>query len=435
MDPVLIGVAALISIVIIAALGAPIGAAVGLVAACGLLATSGPAIMLVNLQTLPYSTAAEYAFIVVPMFVLMGNVAASAGIIETLFEAAAKWLSRVRGGLLMAVTLASGGFAAVSGSTVVNAAVFTRMAFPQMVQHGYDRRISAACIAAAGTFAVMIPPSLGFVLYGILTGESVGKLFMAGVIPGLLTAAAYMLTIAIGVRIRPHWAPREIITVPLSEKLAALRRLWPMALLVVIVLGGIYSGFMPPSAAGAVGALGAIVITVLQGKFRFARFWSDVRQTAVLTGALFFIVISGFLFARFMVSSGFVPELRAIVGGAGIGKWEFMAIMVVLYLLLGMFIDGASMAVVTLPFVYPIAQQLEIDGLWFGVLFVKLVEIGAITPPVGLNLFTVVAASEGKLDVLDLAKGIGPFILVEIVILACLIAFPEISTWLPSTMS
>lgn len=434
MDPILVGALSLVLIVLIALLGAPIGAAIGLMAAAGLWATSGWSLMMVTLRTLPYSTAAEYSFIVVPMFVLMGNVAASAGIIETLFEAAAKWLARVRGGLLLAVTLASAGFAAVSGSTVVNAAVFTRMAFPQMVQQGYNPRISAAAIAAAGTFAVMIPPSLGFVLYGMMTNESVGKLFMAGVVPGLLTAAIYILVIVVGVRLRPDWAPAPRGSVPLVERLASLRSIWPMGLLVFIVLGGIYSGFMPPSAAGAIGALGAIVISVFQRKFVIREFWSDVRKTALLASSLFFIVISGFLYARFLTNSGFVPELQGLVGGAGIGKWEFVAIMVVLYLVLGMFIDGASMAVITLPFVYPVAQQLGVDGLWFGVLFVKLVEIGAITPPVGLNLFTVVAASEKRLQVVDLVRGITPFLIAEAIALTLLISFPQLSTWLPGMM-
>lgn len=434
MDPILVGALSLVLIVLIALLGAPIGAAIGLMAAAGLWATSGWGLMMITLRTLPYSTAAEYSFIVVPMFVLMGNVAASAGIIETLFEAAAKWLARVRGGLLLAVTLASAGFAAVSGSTVVNAAVFTRMAFPQMVQQGYNPQISAAAIAAAGTLAVMIPPSLGFVLYGMMTNESVGKLFMAGVIPGLLTAAVYIQVILIGVRLRPDWAPEPRGSIPLAERLASLRSIWPMGLLVLIVLGGIYSGFMPPSAAGAIGALGAIVISLVQRKFVLGEFWSDVRKTALLSSSLFFIVISGFLYARFLTNSGFVPELQDLVGGAGIGKWEFIAIMIVLYLVLGMFIDGASMAVITLPFVYPIAQQLGIDGLWFGVLFVKLVEIGAITPPVGLNLFTVVAASEKRLRVIDLIRGITPFLIAEIIVLMLLIAFPKISTWLPGMM-
>ena len=434
MGPIEIGAVAVVAILILAFLGAPIGAAVGLVAACGIVATSNFMILAVNLQTLPYATAAEYAFIVVPMFVLMGNVAASAGIIESMFESAAKWLGRVRGGLLIAVTLASGGFAAVSGSTIVNAAVFTRMAYPQMIKQGYDKNISAAFIAASGTFAVMIPPSLSFVLYGIMTGESVGKLFIAGIIPGLITIGAYVVAVLIGVRLRPNWAPQSPMAVPLREKVRSLSAVWPIAILVTLVLGGIYTGFMAPSAAGGVGAVGAVLISIAYRRFTLRGFWSDVLDAAMLTSTIFFIIISGFLFSRFMITSGFVPVLVSTVSGVGVGPMEFLLIMVFVDLVLGMFLDGATIAVITLPFVYPIARELGIDGIWFGVLFVKLVEMGAITPPIGLNLFAVIASSRGELNLVDLTRGIGPLILIEFVVLGILLALPGLSTWLPSTM-
>jgi tripartite ATP-independent transporter DctM subunit len=434
MHPLAIGASALCAIVVLAALRLPIGVAIGLVALSGIWISSGPVLMGVTLQTLPYATGADYAFIVVPMFVLMGNIAASAGMIEAMFDAAAKWLARTRGGLYIAVTLASAGFAAISGSTVVNAAVFTRMVLPQMVRLGYDKCASAGCIAAAGTFAVMIPPSLGFVLYGIMTGESVGKLFAAGIIPGLLTASAYILMILVMVRVRPHWAPPPQQAFTRAERLASLKPLWAISLLVAIVLGGIYSGTFPPSAAGAVGALGALLIAIGQRRITSGKLWDCITQSAVMASSLFFIVIAGFLFARFMISSGFVPQLTSAVAESGIGKWEFIAIMVVVYFVLGMFIDGASMAVVTLPFVYPVAKTLGIDGIWFGVIFVKLIEIGAITPPVGMNLFAVVAASQGRMKLADVIRGIGWFVFLEILILAILLAFPALSLWLPTSM-
>jgi C4-dicarboxylate transporter, DctM subunit len=434
MTPLMTGSVALVSIIALSGIGVPIGLAIALTAAVGMWVLSGPAFMLVMVQTVPFNTAAEYAFIVVPMFILMGNIAAQAGMIEAMFDAASKWLARVRGGMYISVTLASAGFAAVSGSTVVNAAVFSRIVLPQMVRLGYNQAISSGCIAAAGTFAVMIPPSLAFVLYGLMTGESVGKLFMAGIIPGILTAVAYIVLIAVMVRLRPNWAPPPTQGYSMKEKLQSLGPLWSIMTLVAIVLGGIYSGIVPPSAAGAIGAAGAICIALVQRKLTGKGFWECVTQSAIMAGSLFFIVISGFLFSRFLVTSGFVQELTAVLTSAGIGKWEFLAILVVLYLILGMFIDGASMAVVTLPFVYPIAMQLGIDSLWLGVLFVKLVEIGAITPPMGLNLFAVVAASEGRISVKDVVRGIWPFVLLEMVILSVLLAFPILSTWLPNTM-
>jgi tripartite ATP-independent transporter DctM subunit len=434
MHPLAIGASALCAIVVLAALRLPIGVAIALVALSGIWISSGPVLMGVTLQTLPYATGADYAFIVVPMFVLMGNIAAAAGMIEAMFDAAAKWLARTRGGLYIAVTLASAGFAAISGSTVVNAAVFTRMVLPQMVRLGYDKCASAGCIAAAGTFAVMIPPSLGFVLYGIMTGESVGKLFAAGIVPGLLTAGAYIAMIMVMVRVRPHWAPPPQQAFTRAERLASLKPLWAISLLVAIVLGGIYSGTFPPSAAGAIGALGALLIAVGQRRMSPGKLWECITQSAIMASSLFFIVIAGFLFARFMISSGFVPQLTSAVAESGIGKWEFIAMMVVLYFVLGMFIDGASMAVVTLPFVYPVAKTLGIDGIWFGVIFVKLIEIGAITPPVGMNLFAVVAASQGRMKLADVIRGIGWFVFLEVAILGLLLAFPAISLWLPTLM-
>ncbi len=434
MTPLGIGGVGLLGIVGLSMAGVPIGVAIALVGGIGMWAVSGPVFAAVMVQTIPFTTAAEYAFIVVPMFVLMGNVAAQAGMIEAMFDAASRWLARVRGGMYVSVTLASAGFAAVSGSTVVNAAVFSRMVLPQMVRLGYNRAVASGCIAAAGTFAVMIPPSLAFVLYGLMTGESVGKLFAAGVVPGVLTAVCYVLLIMVMVRLRPDWAPPPGRQVPLAERLASLRPLWSISLLVAVVLGGIYSGLVPPSAAGAVGAAGAILIALAQRRLTARGFADCLRQSVLMAASLFFIVIAGFLFARFLITSGFVPELTAALTGAGIGKWEFLAILVVLYLVLGMFIDGASMAVITLPFVYPIATGLGIDGLWLGVLFVKLVEIGAITPPMGLNLFAVVAASHGRISVSDVVRGIWPFVLLELGLLALLIAVPALSTWLPSTM-
>ncbi|WP_342240570.1 TRAP transporter large permease [Inquilinus sp. OTU3971] len=434
MSPLALGATAVFGIAAASGIGIPIGMSIALVAIAGMLLTAGYPYVAVTLQTLPYATAADYTFIVVPMFVLMGNIAAAAGIIEALFEAAHKWLSRMRGGLYVSTILASAGFAAVSGSTVVNAAVFTRLALPQMIRLGYDRAVSSGCIAAAGTFAVMIPPSLAFVLYGIMTGESVGRLFIAGIIPGLLTAAIYLALVPAMVRIAPNWAPPPTERYTLTEKMRSLRPLWAIALLVGVVLGGIYTGLFPPSAAGAIGALGALLIALARRRMTAAVFWDCVARSATMASSLFLIIIAGFLFSRFMVTSGFVPALVDWIGSSGMGPTEFLAFMVVFYFVLGMFIDGASMAVITLPFMYPVAKSLGIDPVWFGVLFVKLVEIGAITPPVGINLFAVVSASEGQMKLTDAVRGIWPFVLVEIGILGLLIAFPALSTWLPATM-
>lgn len=434
MNPALVGAGALFSILSLSFLGVPIGVAIMLVSAVAITITSGWTMMLVSFQTLPYATAADYDFIVVPMFVLMGNIAASSGMLEQMFNTADRWFSGMRGGLYTAVTLASAAFGAPSGSSVVNAAVFTRMALPQMIRFGYDRGASCACIAAAGTFAVMIPPSLAFVLYGIMTGESVGKLFIAGVLPGVLTALLYMLLIPILVRVLPHWAPPPAQKASLFEKLASLRHIWAMSLLIGLSLGGIYAGWFPASAAGAVGAAGAILIGVAMRKLTWRAFVADVRQAVTMTGSIFLTIIAGFMFARFLVNSGAIAATTEFIQATGMGKAEFLVFVVVLYLLLGILLDGASLAVLTLPILYPVAISLGLDGIWFGVIFVKLVEIDSITPPFGLNLFTVVASSSGQVDMRQVTRAIWPFVVIEYLILAVLILVPDLALWLPNTM-
>ncbi|WP_193371593.1 TRAP transporter large permease [Pelagibius marinus] len=434
MSVVAIGGLAAFSIIGLSFIGVPVGVAIALTAAAGMYLVSGPDFMLVMFQTIPLATAAEYSFVVVPTFILMGNIASVSGMIEAIFKSAAKWLSTTHGGLFYAVTVASAGFAAVSGSTVVNAAAFSRMALPHMRQLGYDKGLSAGCIAAAGTFAVMIPPSLGFVIYGILTEESVGRLFVAGLIPGIVTVLGYFLALKVLLRFKPDLAPQVDELISRRERLLSLRPLWSFGLLVIVILGGIYAGLFSPSAAGSIGATGAIVIALSQRRLTWKSFAESAVETAKLTASIFFIVIAGFIFARFLITSGFIPELVGVLTDVGIGKYQFLAILVVLYLVLGMFIDGASMAVITLPFVYPISQQLGIDGIWLGVLFVKMVEIGAITPPMGINLYAALAASQGQLKLTEIIQGVVPFVILELAILLLLILVPQLSLYLPSTM-
>ena len=428
----LVGIACLLSLT---AVGVPVGIAIAAVGIVGMATTGGLDFMLATLTTLPYQTTSHYNFVVIPMFVLMGSIASSAGIVSEVYAAAYRWTAGIRGGLFTATTLASAGFAAVSGSTVVNAAVFTRIALPEMIKFGYDRGVGGGCIAAAGTFAALIPPSLSFVIYGILTGESIGRLLMAGVLPGLLTVAGYLVVIPVMVRLRPHWAPPPVERFSFGEKLASLRGVWPMMLLITLVLGGIYGGFMPPSAAGAVGAAGALVIAFAKRKLPFGTLTSSLRETALLTGSLFIIIIGGLIFTRFLTISGFIAAANAFVVAADFTPLQFMIALTVFYFILGMFIDPISMLAMTIPFIYPIAMTLGLDAIWLGVITVKMIEIAVITPPVGINLFAVVAASDGKLRTSEVFRGILPFVVIELFILVLLIAFPAVSTWLPTTMT
>jgi C4-dicarboxylate transporter, DctM subunit len=434
-EPVTMGFIGIGALILLAGLGIPIAFAITLVGAVGMAVVTDLDFLLITFQTLPYSTASEYAFAVIPMFVLMGAIASSAGIIGELYTAVNRWLESVRGGLYIATAVASAGFAAVSGSTVVNAAMFTRIALPEMLALGYNRGISAGCIAAAGTFAALIPPSLTFVIFGILTGESIGELFIAGIVPGLLTAVFYVVAIPIMLRIRPDWAPMLEVQSTFAQKLRGMTGIWPMLLLVVIVLGGIYTGITPPTAAGALGAIGALLIALGRRKIGAGAIWEAVKQTAELTSVLFIIIIGGLLFSRFLVVSGFVADLTFLVTDSGFTGPTFILAMVVMYLVMGMFIDPLSMLVMTVPFIYPVVQSLDMDTIWFAIILTKMIEIAVITPPVGLNLFAVVSAANGRISTGDMFFGVLPFVLMEMVILVILILFPGLSTWLPATMN
>jgi C4-dicarboxylate transporter DctM subunit len=434
MDPILLGSLLIVAMIVIVALGVPVGLSMAGIGFLGMWALSGLPFALGTFMTLPYSIASQYSFAVVPMFVLMGAFAATSGMTAELYTAAYRLLSGIRGSLYYTTVLASAAFGAVSGSTVVAGAVFTRMALPEMIRFGYKRSVSAGCIAAAGTFAALIPPSISMAIYGILTGESIGSLLMAGLIPGLFTAVAYLVGIRLGLQIKPRWAPPADKRYSGAEILQSFRGLWAVCLLVVIVLGGIYTGVMPPSAAGTAGAMGALLICLARRKLGKSEFQGALGQTVSVTASLFMIIIGGMLFTRLLLNVGFINDITDFVETAGFGPVHFFAFVIVMYLILGCFIDTVSMMVMTVPFLYPVLKSLGLDPIWFGVIVIKLVEISAITPPVGLNLFAVIGAAGGKVKTEEVYAGVLPFVLIELVVLGVLVAFPQMSLWLPQMM-
>lgn len=425
------GFAAMIGLL---ALGIPVAYAIGTVAILGILYAVGPVFLLSTLQSLPYAFASDYNFVVVPLFVLMGALASRAGIITDLYQAAFQLTSRVRGSLMMATVMAQAMFAAISGSTTVAANIFTRMALPEMTRYGYNKGVSAGCVAAAGTLAGLIPPSIAMVLYAILTGEPVGKLLIAGILPGVLTAVGYIVGIKVMLMVRPEWAPLITERFTLKQKFKALTNTWTVVLLIGLVLGGIYAGAFPPSAAGAVGAAGVLVIALSTRRLPKGALWESLIESARVSAVLFLIVMAGLMFSRFLLISGFIGELKTFVTAVELTAPMFIAMVIVLFLILGCFVDSVSLMVITLPFLYPISKALGIDGIWFGVLVIKLIEIAAITPPVGLNLFAVLSAAKGQLQSRELFMGVIPFLIVEAFILALMIAFPSIATLLPTLM-
>lgn len=434
MDPLLVGVLAILAMLVLAAVGIPVGIAMAAVSLAGMGWLFGLPLMLTTAQTLPYAVASDFAFVVVPMFILMGAVTAATGIMSEMYTAAHRWTAGLRGSLYYATTLAAGGFGAINGSTVVSSILFTKIALPEMARFGYSMSLSAGCICAAGTFAALIPPSIAMVIYALLTEESVGALLIAGLLPGLLTVGVYLVGLRLLIAARPQLAPLTAERFTIAERLASLKGLWAILLLIVIVMGGIYAGIMFPSAAGAAGAGGALAIGFLRRRMTGRGVWASLEESAVMTAVLFLIIIGGLLLSRLLVVSGAIASITDFVQELGLTSVGFMAMVVVIYLVLGMFIDGVSMMVMTVPVLHTIAVTLGIDPIWFGVIIVKLIEIGAITPPIGLNLFAVIGASNGAVQSGMLFRGVAPFIVMEILTLGLLVAYPEISTWLPAQM-
>lgn len=434
MDPLFIGYAGAALLFLSLAVGIPVGVAMGLIGIGGMLFGVGTAMTMGQLRTLPFAVVNNYAFAVLPMFVLMGTLAEASGLTRQVFHAADMWLRRFRGGLYQAVIVGSALFAAISGSTIVNAVVFTRIAFPEMIRFGYSKSLSIGSIAGAGSFAAMIPPSITMVIYAIMTEQSVGQLLIAGVIPGLLTAVVYLVGVYFVVRMKPDLAPPIAERVTSRQRWQAAGQVWPIALLMILVLGGIYTGLFPPSAAGAAGAFGAFCLAIYRK--RGAQGWiiPTLKDAASISCIIFVILVGGLLLSRMLVVVGVIDDMVLQITSFADTPLKFMILASLLYLALGCFLDTTSMMVVTLPFLYPVTVALGIDPIWFGIVLVKLIEISVVTPPVGINLFAVMSAVGGQATFKHVYVGVLPFICFDLVVLGLLIAFPEIATWLPKKM-
>ena len=422
-------------LLVMLAAGVHIGVALGLGGLLGMYLTIGPHAALAQLATVPFSTTNQFALAVIPLFILMGSLATQAALTTDLYRAAYNWLGRMTGGLAMATTLASAAFGAACGSTVVNAAVFTRIAMPEMTRYGYDKRLSAGCIAAAGTLASLIPPSILMVVYALITEQSIAKLLIAGLIPGLLSAAMFMAGIYVVARLRPDLAPKSEEVIPWSTRWRSLYRVWGIALLFVMVIGGIYSGLFIPTYAGAIGAFGAFLIVIAKRRMTTAALVDTFKDAGTTTTVIFIIVIGGMLFARFLTYTGLVTSISDALLALQLHPYLYLLSYAVLYLFLGMFIEPIAIMVMTLPVMYPILMGAGFDPIWLGVISVKLAEISLMTPPVGLNVYVVRSASPVPLSLEDVFAGVTPFLLVDLITLGLLIAFPAIPLFMPNLMS
>jgi tripartite ATP-independent transporter DctM subunit len=366
------------------------------------------------------------------MFMLMGAFVSVSGLSRELFKAADGFVGHRRGGLGFATVVACGGFAAICGSSVATAATFSTVAYPEMRRFGYPQSFSTGVIAAGGTLGAMLPPSTVLAVYAILTQQDIGKLFMAGVLPGVLAMLMYVVTIAIIVRVRPAFLPAGVAK-PWRERLAAMRLVWAPLVLFVFVIGGLYGGFFTPTEAGGVGASGAFLLGVLRKRLNRANTREALLQATRTAAAVFTVLIGALLFGYFLTITQTPQKLTEFLTGLGVGRYGVLALIMGMYLVLGCLMDAMAMIILTVPIIFPVVTALNFDPIWFGVIIVMTVELGLIHPPVGMNVFVIKSVVK-DVSFTTIFKGVLPFVATDIVRLIILIAFPIIALWLPARM-
>ena len=433
LSPDAVAVIGFVAVFALMLLRVPVGMAMGLVGVCGYsyIAGSGPALKLIGQTSM--RTVTDYTFGVIPMFMLMGAFVSVSGVSRELFRAANAFIGHLRGGLGMATVIACGGFAAICGSSVATAATFSSVAYPEMRRFGYPQSFSTGVIAAGGTLGAMLPPSTVLAVYAILTQQDIGKLFMAGIIPGLLAMAMYVLTIFIIVKVKPDWLPRGPAT-SWSERFAGLKDVWAPLLLFVFVIGGLYGGFFTPTEAGGVGATGAFLLGVLRGKLDRAGILEALLSATRTAAAVFTVLIGALIFGYFLTMTQTPQKLTGFLTELGLGPYGVLALIMVMYLILGCLMDAMAMIILTVPIIFPVIVQLGFDPIWFGIIIVMTVELGLIHPPVGMNVF-VIKSVVHDVSFMTIFKGVIPFVLTDLLRLLILIAFPMIALWLPGQMT
>lgn len=375
----------------------------------------------------------DYLFGVIPLFVMMGLFVSVSNVGRDTFDVAQWLLRRIRGGLGVATVGANAVFAAITGVSIASASVFTKVAVPEMVRHGYTKRFAVGVVAGSSVLGMLIPPSLLFILYGVLSEESIGKLFIAGALPGLLLAAVFVVMIVGLAYLRPQFIGGTPGAAALAEHDetfgSAVRKLVPIALLIGVVLGGLYTGILTPTEAAAGGAFGAMLLTWIRGQLTLRTLWQVLVETGHVSVAVLFLVISATLYARMLALTGLPADIADLMANSGLGPYEFLAIYILIIVMLGCLIDAASILVIMLPIALPIAMQMNMDLIWFGVITVIAVEIGLLTPPFGISVYTVKSALQDRtITIKDIFAGSFPFVLCMLLVLVLLIAFPAIST-------
>lgn len=433
MDPVVVGLLGCAALLVLLLMGMPIAFMMMLVGLGGIWALSSLAAALPVVAKTLYGVTAHYPYTIIPLFIIMGSFAGAAGITRELYATFDKWFRRLPGGLGVATIAACAGFAAVSGSSVAASAAMGSVALPEMRRFGYAPKLATGVVAAGGTLSFLIPPSLGFVVYGMLTEQSIGKLLISGILPGVMLAAAYAAVVVVWAIIDPKVAPASPERVPLREKVAALKGVWETALVFFLVMGGIYLGFINPTEAGAVGAFALFMIVLIKGRLT----WSAVRgcllESTRITVMVLFLVAGATVFSYFLALSTIPTQVSGWIAGLAVSRYVVLAIIIGIYFVLGCFLDSVSMMVLTLPVVFPVVVALNFHPIWFGVVAVLMMEAGLITPPVGLNVYTLAGVVK-DVPMTEIFKGATPFLIAIMISAVVMTVFPKIALYLPSLM-
>ncbi len=427
-----VAVIGFVSLFTLMLLRVPIGMALGLVGVTGFgyLTSMTPALKIVGHTTM--RTVTDFNYAVVPLFLLMGAFATTSGMSRELFRAANSFIGHLRGGLGIATILACGGFSAICGSSVATAATFSRVAYPEMRRFNYPESFSAGVIAAGGTLGILIPPSTVLAIYGIITEQDIGKLFIAGVIPGILAVTMYVVTVSIIGWTRPGFLPSGPRS-SWSERLDSLKSVWATVLLFAFVIGGLYGGMFTATEAAGAGAGGAFVIGVLRGRLSGKQILQCLLETTRTTAAVFTILIGALLFGYFLTITQTPQKVTAFLTGLGIGDYGVLSLILLMYLVLGCLMDALAIVILTVPIIFPLIKEMGFDPIWFGIIIVMTVELGLISPPVGMNIFVIKSVLE-DIKISTIFYGVVPFIVTDLIRLVILVMFPILATWLPSHM-
>ena len=432
MSPGMIGILGILCLFVLLAFRMYIGMAMALVGFIGLCGLVGIDAGIHILGITPLAEGSSYTLSVIPLFVLMGQFAFISGISADIYKTVYAWMGHLRGGLAMATIMACSGFAAVCGSSLATGATMGMVAIPEMNKYKYDPRLSTGCVAAGGTLGILIPPSIGFILYGILTEESIGKLFMAGFLPGILLAGLFIAAISIQCGLKPEMGPKGDRT-SWRMRFRSLGGTWGMLLLFCVVMGGIYLGVFTPTEAAGVGAFGAFLIALFKRKLTFKTLIQCLLDTGKTTAMIFLIIIGANIFSTFLGLAQIPMGLADFITGLALPRYVILAGIIVIYILLGCVMDCYAIMILTVPIIFPLIQAMQFDPIWFGVLMVIVLEVGLITPPVGLNVFVLKAAApEVPLSVIF--KGILPFLTAALLAIVLLTLFPQIALLIPSMM-